>query len=58
MPIDYIKKFRFDGKTAFVMGGLGLIGSEISKGFTSLGGRVVALDINYEKGKEMEKYLY
>ena len=57
IAIDYIKKFRFDSKTAFVMGGLGLIGSEISKGFLSLGSRVVALDINYEKGKEMEKKL-
>jgi len=55
--IDYQQKFRLDGKTAYVVGGLGLIGSEITKALTSAGGRVIALDINYEKGKVLEREL-
>ena len=33
---DYLQKFRLDGKTAFVVGGLGLIGSEVSSSFASV----------------------
>ena len=39
----YIDKFSLKGKTAFVTGGLGLIGSEISKGLVDAGAKVVIL---------------
>jgi NAD(P)-dependent dehydrogenase (short-subunit alcohol dehydrogenase family) len=42
--IDYINKFRLDGNTAFVVGGLGLIGSETSIALSSAGANVVVAD--------------
>jgi len=55
MVTDYINKFRLDNKIAFIIGGLGLIGSEISKALASAGAIVVILDIELDKGKELEK---
>ena len=52
--IDYQQKFRLDNKTAFVVGGLGLIGSEITKALASAGASVISLDINCEKGKVLK----
>ncbi len=37
--IDYIKKFSLENKTAFVVGGLGLIGKEVSKAFSMAGSK-------------------
>ena len=53
--IDYLKKFRLDGKTAVVCGGLGLIGKQISMALSQAGARTLVLDINEEQGKEFEK---
>ena len=53
--IDYLKKFSLGNKTAFVAGGTGLIGSEISKALASAGADVVILDIDKSKGKKLEK---
>ena len=55
--IDYQLKFRLDNKTAFVVGGLGLIGSEITKALASAGASVISLDINCEKGKVLKSEL-
>ena len=46
---DYLKKFRLDDKTAFVVGGLGLIGSEVPRAFASVGGKTIILDLGGEK---------
>lgn len=43
--VDYIKRMSLEGKTAYVCGGLGLIGREISKAFEEVGANVVVLDI-------------
>ena len=48
--IDYSQKFRLDGKTAFVVGGLGLIGKEVSMALTVAGATVVVLDIDEDSG--------
>ena len=50
MP-NYLNKFSLKNKTAFVVGGLGLIGAEISRALISAGAKVVMLDINEDKGK-------
>lgn len=51
--IDYTKRFLIFDKVAFVTGGLGLIGREVSKALASAGGRTVILDID-EKRAESE----
>lgn len=43
--IDYLKKMDLRGKTAFVTGGLGLIGLEITRALAQAGARTVVLDI-------------
>ena len=52
---DYLKKFRLDDKTAFVVGGLGLIGREVSRAFASVGGKTIILDLGGEKQAAFEK---
>ncbi len=49
--IDYIQKFRLEGKTAFVVGGLGLIGREISTAITLAGANMLILDIDHANGE-------
>jgi len=62
MTSDYLRKFQLDGKTAFVVGGLGLIGKEISIALSSVGANTVILDLDSEKAElvmaEMRKSDY
>jgi NAD(P)-dependent dehydrogenase (short-subunit alcohol dehydrogenase family) len=55
--IDYQQKFRLDEKTAFVVGGVGLIGQEVSTAFASAGSDTVIIDLEKEKGKALVKEL-
>ena len=50
--IDYLKKFRLDNKTAFVLGGLGFIGREVSKAFASVGAKTIILDLKSKQATE------
>jgi len=52
--IDYLQKFRLDNKTAFVMGGLGLIGREVSIAFSSMGAKTIILDIKNQKSSHTD----
>jgi len=52
---NYLDRFSLSGKVAFVTGGAGLIGSEVSKAIASAGADVVILDIDRQKGLELEK---
>ena len=53
---DYLKKFRLDQLTAFVVGGSGLIGKEICNSIVSAGGRAIVLDkIKYQINKTKHK---
>ena len=52
---DYLKKSRLDGKTAFVIGGLGFIGREVSVAFSSAGAKTINLDLGSEKAVAFEK---
>jgi len=54
---DYLKKFRLDDKTAFVVGGLGFIGREVSRAFASVGAKTIVLDLESEKLAAFEKEL-
>lgn len=41
-----MKKFRLENQTAFVMGGLGLIGREVSNAIASAGAKTIVLDLD------------
>jgi len=53
----YMDKFRLDGKIAYVLGGTGLIGEKVSIAFASAGAKTVLLDVNYDKGQNIENKL-
>lgn len=55
--IDYQQKFRLDKKTAFVIGGLGLIGREVSTAFASAEARTIILDLDGKNREVLEKKL-
>lgn len=46
----YLEKFRLEGKIAWIVGGLGLIGSKVTEAFVEAGATVFILDNNVEKG--------
>ena len=50
LMVEYMQKFRLDDKTAFVVGGVGLIGMEVSTAFAMAGANTFILDIDQEKG--------
>jgi len=51
--INYLNQFSLDGKVAYVTGGSGLIGSEISKAFASAGAKTIIIDIDEDKGRNL-----
>lgn len=55
--ISYLDKFRLDNKVAYVVGGLGLIGTEVTKALASFGAKTIILDVDDSKGKSMENEL-
>ena len=54
---NYLKKFSLEGKVAFVTGGVGLIGTEITKALLDEGAKVVILDINKNKAQSLKQEL-
>ena len=44
--INYLNKFRLDNKIAYVFGGLGLVGRQVSIAFVMAGATTIVLDIN------------
>lgn len=54
---NYLDKFSLKGKTAFITGGVGLIGTEITKALTDAGARVVILDIDRKKAETLQQQL-
>jgi NAD(P)-dependent dehydrogenase (short-subunit alcohol dehydrogenase family) len=52
--IDSPQKYRLDYKTAYVVGGLGLIGREVSIAFAAAGAKTIVLDLDIEKGRLFE----
>ena len=53
--IDYLQKSRLDKKTAIVVGGLGLIGKEVTVAFAMAGEKTIILDLSDEAGKLFAK---
>jgi len=52
--IDYLNKFNLMSKTAFVVGGLGLIGREVSTAFVSAGAKTIVLDSDNRESAAFE----
>lgn len=52
---DYLEKFKLEGKTAVVCGGLGLLGKEIAVALAQAGARVIILDINKDEWKKFRE---
>lgn len=55
--MNYLDKFRLNNKTAFVCGGLGLIGTEVSIALAQAGAKVIILDVNQKKWIRLSKSL-
>jgi len=54
---DYANKFKVANKVAWIVGGLGLIGKEVTKAISSAGAQTIILDIIEEKGLDFENYI-
>ena len=54
---SYIDKFRLDNKVAYVVGGLGLIGAEVTRALASVGAKVVVMDLKDKSEKSLESDL-
>jgi NAD(P)-dependent dehydrogenase (short-subunit alcohol dehydrogenase family) len=55
--INYLDKFRLDNKVAYVVGGLGLIGSEVTKALAGACARTIVLDMDDAQGRSMVREL-
>ena len=51
--INYLNKFNLNNKIAYVVGGLGLIGKEVSIAFASAGAETIVLDVNNNEAKKI-----
>ena len=54
---DNTSKFKLDNKIAIVIGGCGLVGSEICNIFARANAKVIIVDNDKRKGKLLEKKL-
>lgn len=51
--MNYLKKFSLQNKIAYVAGGAGLIGSEVSKALASAGASTIILDNDRKRGESL-----
>lgn len=54
---SYLKKFSLENKVAFITGGAGLIGTEVTRALADAGARVVILDIDETKVQKLIEQL-
>ena len=55
MNKSILNKFSLKNKKAFIFGGCGLIGREITKTFVEAGANIFVFDTNLKIGKLLEK---
>lgn len=53
----YLDKFLLIGKVAFITGGVGFLGVEVTKAFAEAKARVVVLDVDEDKGQKLIREL-
>ena len=46
---NYIQKFSLSNRVVFIVGGMGLIGKEITKVISDAGAKVIIIDFSKEK---------
>lgn len=51
---NYLQKFSLKGKVAFITGGVGLIGTEVTRALADAGAKVIILDIDQDKAKKIQ----
>lgn len=51
--MNYLEKFLLKGRVAFVTGGVGLLGFEVTKALADAGAKVVILDIDIKKRSQL-----
>jgi|TARA_B100001964_G_C13992561_1_gene491308 NAD(P)-dependent dehydrogenase (short-subunit alcohol dehydrogenase family) len=54
--MSFLNKIKLKNKNVYILGGLGLIGSEVVKNTLSMGAKVIILDIKKTKKKNNVKY--
>lgn len=54
---NYLQKFSLKGKVAFITGGVGLIGTEVTHALADAGARVIILDIDQDKAEKIQQSL-
>ena len=47
---NYLNKFSLKNKIAYIVGGLGLVGKEVSKAYSMAGAKTIILDIKKKEG--------
>ena len=52
--MSFLNKIKLKNKNVYILGGFGLIGSEVVKNILSVGAKVIVLDIKKRK-KEKER---
>lgn len=55
--VNYLDKFKLKDKNAVVVGGVGLIGSEVVAALAQAGAKVIIADLNKIKGKKLSNNL-
>lgn len=55
--MNYLKKFLLEDKVAFVVGGVGLLGTEATKALAQAHAKVIILDLDNIKGEKLQKEL-
>lgn len=53
----YSERFSLKNRTAYITGGAGLLGQEVTKALADAGARVIVLDVNKEKGSSLSSSL-
>lgn len=55
--MNYLDKFKLTGKVTYITGGVGLIGTEVTRALAEAGAKVIILDIDKKKGEKLVKLL-
>ena len=50
--MSFLNKIKLKNKNVYILGGLGLIGSEVVKNILSIGAKIIILDIKKTKKKQ------
>ena len=54
MSVEYKSIFSLRNKTAFILGGQGLLGKEITKAVSAYDARTIVLDVNEDENCDLD----